>query len=54
MVAQVDKLASAVGADLVVVPVRRRSPTMKLLVGSIAQRLVLDAPCPVVAVKSLG
>jgi nucleotide-binding universal stress UspA family protein len=54
VVAQVDRLATAVGADLVVVPVRRRSPTMKLLVGSIAQRLILDAPCPVVAVKGLG
>ena len=54
VVAQVDRLATAVGADLVVVPVRRRSATMKLLVGSIAQRIILDAPCPVVTVKSLG
>jgi nucleotide-binding universal stress UspA family protein len=36
----------------VVVPVRRRSPTMKLFLGSIAQELILEAPCPVVAVKS--
>ncbi len=52
VVAQVDRLAAELGAD-VVVPVRRRSPTMKLVMGSIAQQVVLDAPCPVVAVKGL-
>jgi nucleotide-binding universal stress UspA family protein len=48
---QVDRLATAAGADLVVVPVRRRSPALKLVMGSIAQEIILDAPCPVVAVK---
>jgi nucleotide-binding universal stress UspA family protein len=52
VVAQVDRLATTFPTDLVVVPVRRRSPTMKLFLGSIAQELILDAPCPVVAVKS--
>jgi nucleotide-binding universal stress UspA family protein len=52
VVGQVDRLATTLAADLVVVPVRRRSPTMKLVLGSIAQELILDAPCPVVAVKS--
>jgi nucleotide-binding universal stress UspA family protein len=49
--AQVDRLATTAGADLVVVPVRRRSPTLKLVVGSIAQEIILNVPCPVVAVK---
>ncbi len=38
-------------ARIVVVGVRRRTPVGKLIMGSVAQRLILDAPCPVVAVK---
>jgi nucleotide-binding universal stress UspA family protein len=51
VVPQIDRLAGELGADLVVVPVRRRSATMKLVMGSIAQQIILEAPCPVVAVK---
>jgi nucleotide-binding universal stress UspA family protein len=39
-------------ADVIVVGVRRRTPVGKLLMGSTAQRVILDADCPVLSVKS--
>jgi nucleotide-binding universal stress UspA family protein len=38
-------------ADMIVVGVKRRSKMGKLLMGSTAQYVVLQAPCPVVTVK---
>jgi len=38
-------------AAVIVVGVRHRTPVGKLLLGSVAQRVILDAPCPVLAVK---
>ncbi|WP_299052271.1 universal stress protein [uncultured Nocardioides sp.] len=43
-----------VGGTLVVVGIRHRSPVGKVLMGSVAQRILLDAPCPVLAVKPAG
>lgn len=40
-----------VGASLVVIGLRRKPPIGKLNLGASARRLVLGAPCPVLAVK---
>lgn len=45
-------VASELDADLVVVALRRRTPVGKLLMGSVAQRILLKADCPVLAVKA--
>ena len=48
---QVLAVAGEVDADLVVIGLRRRSPVGKLLMGSVAQRILLHADCAVLAVK---
>ena len=46
------EVAEEVGADFIVIGLRRRSPVGKLFLGSQAQQILLDAPCPVLAVKA--
>lgn len=44
-------VAGETGAVLIVVGIRHRSPVGKALMGSVSQRILLDATCPVLAVK---
>ena len=44
-------VAREVAAEALVIGIRHRSQVGKLLMGSVATRLLMEAPCPVVAVK---
>lgn len=45
-------VAEETSADFIVIGLRRRSPVGKLILGSNAQRILLDASCPVLCVKA--
>jgi|SRR3954447_12964894 nucleotide-binding universal stress UspA family protein len=49
---EVVDLAAELGAELVVIGMRHRSAVGKFLLGSTAQRILMDAPCPVLTVKA--
>jgi nucleotide-binding universal stress UspA family protein len=54
MAARLVDAAAATAAAVIVIGLRRRSPVGKLVLGSGAQQTLLDAPCPVLAVKPQG
>ena len=43
--------AAEVSAELIVIGMRRRSPVGKVITGSTAQAVLIDASCPVLSVK---
>jgi len=48
---QVLAVATELDARMIVLGLRKRTPVGKLLMGSVAQRVILDASCPVLCVK---
>jgi len=46
------ELVDSIGADLLVIGARRRSPGGKALLGSVAQTVILEANLPVLVVKA--
>ena len=49
---EVVEAAEEVGAELIVIGMRRRTAVGKFLLGSTAQRILLDAACPVLSVPA--
>ncbi|HEU5116203.1 MAG TPA: universal stress protein [Isosphaeraceae bacterium] len=50
---QIVDTAEQTEATVIVIGLRRRSSVGKMVLGSNAQRILMEAPCPVVTVKSL-
>jgi len=51
-VEEIEALVESLPASLLVIGMRKRSPVGKLIMGSVAQELLLSVSCPVLAVKS--
>ena len=51
---EVLRVVNEVDPALIVIGLRRRSVTGKLILGSNAQRILLDSPTPVLAIKSFS
>ncbi len=49
---EIDALVESTQASLLIIGLRKRSPVGKLIMGSVAQELLLTVSCPVLAVKA--
>jgi nucleotide-binding universal stress UspA family protein len=52
-VEEIQALVGSLQASLLIIGLRKRSPIGKLILGSVAQELLLSVSCPVLAVKSV-
>ena len=53
-VAEIEALVESLPASLLIIGLRKRTAVGKLIMGSVAQELLLSVSCPVLAVKSVG
>ena len=51
-VQEIEELVDSLQVSVLVIGLRKRSPVGKLFLGSVAQELLLNVPCPVLAVKA--
>lgn len=53
-VAEIEDLVQSLQVSLLVIGLRKRTAVGKLIMGSVAQEILLSVPCPVLAVKAHG
>jgi len=52
VVAEIEDLVESLHVSMLVIGLRKRSPVGKLIMGSVAQDILLSVSCPVLAVKA--
>jgi nucleotide-binding universal stress UspA family protein len=53
VVTEIEDLVESLHVSMLVIGLRKRSPVGKLIMGSVAQDILLSVSCPVLAVKAL-